>query len=531
MRIISITLLASLIPVFSLLAQNPAAEEAFKTLYGDKVAKVARTPTRDDDVALAAELVEVAAQTKDQKSLLSVFCDNAYTLGSKTPKGYPHAISAMQLLLDHVPARKAEALANMIRLLEKQYVSARSADEKQSGGQAYMLALMLGAETAMEAEDVSAAVVYYGKARSVATRIRSDQLDPIKQKQAEAIALRATHQKLERLQAALKANPKDAASAKQLVEIYLAELDRPDQARKYSFLIADPILKARVSMTGRPIETLAEVEALDMAKWYHGHANRAKQPHAKVSLLERTRAYYGRYLALHVSKDLERKTAELIVGRIDQDLEKLAPKDAPAVAKTPKVPDDPVAGKWVDLGDKIAGLIEKKAYENKGAEVTYKNGVLRMKGEGKGEAYVSLDLGLENVIVSMRVRKGKGFVALVGARASKKGHYHVAMSIAEFVTMSRLILPLQIHELGRQRIPALFAEDGAELQFAVIKNRMLLFVDGKLVLQGTDDGVAGKGALLLGVNQADATFAKIRYQIPSEALIKKLTGESKEKTD
>jgi hypothetical protein len=102
------------------------AEDAFNSLYGNEYKKVAATPDKGDDIALAKQLLDAAKAPGVQPGLLSILCDKAYELGVKLPAGYEMAAEAMELLVQKVPAGAAAALDRVATIREKQYQAANS---------------------------------------------------------------------------------------------------------------------------------------------------------------------------------------------------------------------------------------------------------------------------------------------------------------------------------------------------------------------------------------------------------------------
>jgi hypothetical protein len=415
-----ICLLSVIYAVSMPLSAADETADAFKSLYGLKIIEAKNSPSKDDDLALAADMLASAKESVDQPALLAMLCDNAYELSHKTRDGHGTAIDALGLLVAHVPTQKADALAKLIKLLERQYIIARDPEVKAVLGDLYLLRLIQMGDLKLDNEDASGAIIYYGKARTVATRMKSNQLEAIKQKQIAAMGLKATHHKIKLLRARLEANPKDTAASKQLIELYLTELDQPAKARKYTFLITDPVLKANVIMTGKPLEKLEAPEALTMARWYYGYSEKAKA-HAKGPMLTRTKIYYERYLELHETADVQRKTAELALGKINRELEALGPAASVEVAAKSEL-----VGKWLEL----LKLVDPKKHTESGKWVK-QAGKIGVTEASFRPARIRIPVnpdGSYEIAAKFARTQGRGMVA-IQLPVGKEGSFGIGLSI------------------------------------------------------------------------------------------------------
>lgn len=521
MRIVLALVLVILTQPFSAFALNEASE-AFDSLYGNKVRDVKKTSTKSDDLEMAAELVGVAKDVVDQKGLLVLVCENAYDLSHRTTKGYSLAIEAMKLMAEHIPAKRAEATRKLVALLAKQYNFARTTKEKQEVGERYLAELMSLAERAVAGKDHASALSQYAKARAVATRIKSKRLETIKKKQAAVQAKRVVYQKIDQLLAALKNNPKDSVAAKALIELYITQLDQPEKARKYTFIVKDEAFKANVLMTRKPIMDLVESEALAMAKWYDGYALKKKSPQRAV-LLVRSKACFQQYLTLHQSKDLTRKFAELAVTRIDRELAKL-----PAVVETLEESTDVAESKeegrenqvlnWMDLSEEMAQQIKEKKYTRDGAKAHYSEGLINLQGEGKGNAFVFANTRTQDVVVRATIKFMKGYAGVLGVRVSEAGSCQLHLLSPDTITIRKE------GPGGGREVHNVHSKDkfgnGTEIQFAVIGDTIMVFINGKRVARVNKGELPDRGGIMVGTIRANVGFMNVSYAVPSESQAK-----------
>ena len=85
---------------FGSTAMADEAEDAFNSLYGDELERVAATPSSADDMILAAKLLEAVRGVTGQPALLAVLCEKTYVLAGKSPAGCATALAAMELLAE-----------------------------------------------------------------------------------------------------------------------------------------------------------------------------------------------------------------------------------------------------------------------------------------------------------------------------------------------------------------------------------------------------------------------------------------------
>jgi hypothetical protein len=133
----------------------------------------------------------------------------------------------------------------------------------------------------------------------------------------------------------LEAKPDDAAARKELVRLYLVELDNPAEAAKFVDEGLDEATRKYVPAAAKPLEEAPELACRELGEWYRGLADQAQTAAGKGAMLRRAQVYYERFLNTHPADDLARATATLTLKRIQDALAKL-----PAGKPTP--------GDWID---------------------------------------------------------------------------------------------------------------------------------------------------------------------------------------
>jgi len=295
------------------------AADTFNQRYGEDLNRVAATPVPADDVALAKQMLEDAKKAGDQPAFLALVCEKAYELAARDASGCATATAAMDLLAGKVPEKKVECLQKNAALYLKQYAAAR-AEARAKAGEDAITALGALAETQAAAGDTEAAVMTLCQAVGVATVIKSENRSAL-QARVESLALRRkAERQIAASQAKLDADPKDEASRKELVRLYLVDMDNPAEAAKFLDETLDPATRKYVPAATRPVEDAPELACRELGNWYKGLADQAEAPATKSAMLRHAQAYYRRILVLHTATDLGRRAATLTLKDIEDAL-------------------------------------------------------------------------------------------------------------------------------------------------------------------------------------------------------------------
>jgi formylglycine-generating enzyme required for sulfatase activity len=320
--------LAAILLAGSVTALADEAADTFNKLYGEDLKRVAATPLLADDVALGKQMLEDAKKAGDQSAFLTLLCEKAYELAARDASGHTTATAAMDLLAGKVPEKKVECLQKNAALYQKEYAAVRG-EARAKAGESVITALVALAEAQVAAGDSDAAGLTLRQAVAVATAIKSENKAAL-QAQVENLALR---QKVEKQIAALKAkldaDPQDAASRKELVRLWLVEMDNPATAAKFLDETLDEATRKYVPAAAKPLADAPELACTELGDWYKGLADQAATPASKGAMLRRAQGYYQRFLELHMAADLARTAATLTLKRIEDALAKLGPALGP----------------------------------------------------------------------------------------------------------------------------------------------------------------------------------------------------------
>jgi len=332
--------IATVVLVAAVSARADQATDAFNSLYGEEVKRVSGTPGGADDVTLAAKLLEAARTPGNPPALLTVICEKGYDLAMKDSSGYATAVSLMELLAERIPAQKAactaKILATRVRLL-----AVAKGDEKAAVGEKLVLQLAAAADAQAEAGDLDGAVESIRQALGIAVALGLPAKADIQTRYGTLYARQQRGKQVATLKAKLAANPQDAAARKDLLKLYLVEMDDPAQAASLLDATADETTRKLLPEAAKPLDQVPEAVCAALGDWYRGMADQTTAVAAKGALLGRAKAYYQRFVELHAADDLPRTTATLALAKVEEALAALPPGALPASRTPPAPPPNP----------------------------------------------------------------------------------------------------------------------------------------------------------------------------------------------
>jgi hypothetical protein len=295
------------------------AADAFKSLHGDELKRVLATPAPSDDVQLAGRLLRATRTADDPPGLLTLLCEKAYELAFKDPSGYPTALAAMRLLASRVPAKKVECLQRIVTVRQRQLGAARG-DDKAKAAETLIGAQRDLAQAQEAAGDFEGAAATLRQALSLAGNIRSDLKPAIQAQLTDLVARQQAARQLATLKANLEAEPTDAASRKELVRLYLVEMDDPAEAARFVNESLDGPTRKYVPAAARGIEAAPELACAELGDWYRTLVDLARTVPGKSAVLARAREYYNRFLALHPADDAPRAAVAQALKKVEDNL-------------------------------------------------------------------------------------------------------------------------------------------------------------------------------------------------------------------
>lgn len=369
-------------------AADESARGIFAELYGDEVKRVSVTRETTDDVALAKSLLKAVETAKEQATLVEVFCDNAYLLASRdnTAVGFDTAVEAMETLAKYVPAKAAEANEKIITTLRSKYMRSTDA-EKTAAGEALIDRYFASAEQFIASSDYAAAAKEYQRAHVIARQIESPRMATIEAKQDEARQREEVARRISLLQDRIAKDSSNAALRKELVLLYVVDLDDLAAAMPHAGGSGDEDLKRFVPLAAKGDAVPADA-SLDLGDWYYKLSNDVSGNESKRRLLEHASDHLARFLSDATNASgIQKAKATLTLNRVKLTLEKLKPTavavnsngnpstnpniKTPTRPKTPTKPGKPidllkgvettkdvVMGKWEKSGSRVGATVE-----------------------------------------------------------------------------------------------------------------------------------------------------------------------------
>ena len=324
-------------------AKGEDPQKLFDQLYGDEAKKVANAPKAS--AAFAVKLLTDSKGLKDDPAFAKLVLEKAYEYGCKDAAGCATAVEAAKLLMEQVVFNKQEWQDKALAACQLRFQKSTGADKTQAG-ESLIEELLAAGDAQADATKFVEAGKLYQRAYQVASTIKSSELDDVSAKLKDANAKVEVEKKLAACLLKLKDNPKDAASAKTAVLLYVVDLDKPAEATKLVDVIEDDQLKKLVPLAAKEVADIPQDSCMTLAEWYKGLAAGGSRS-GKVVVYERAISYYENFLTQHGKDDAEALKAKKALDDVKQDLARLSPKSKEIDLMTLIDPvKDAVIGKW-----------------------------------------------------------------------------------------------------------------------------------------------------------------------------------------
>ncbi len=316
----SLTLLLTLAsPILHARVTPEQAEATFKQLYANRLAAVARTAQFTDNLELAKELLTAAIQSKKSPQFALVLARNAAALASKNPTGYATAARAWQIVAEADPANMLKHKAAVADLTRKAYAHARGPERTQLAPKVITAYKDL-AKLYLDAKQYDQAVVAYQVAYRQALALKSDTVPSIKRNLDTAVTAKRIHRLIRVEKTKLKRDPKDAKAAKQLIHLYLVELDDPKSTLPYTIIASDAPTRQNINLTKTPLNTLTETQVIQLADWRLQLASTATTDRSKAAMLIHAYRYYTHFHDKGSSNAFLNSKVKLARARVQRQL-------------------------------------------------------------------------------------------------------------------------------------------------------------------------------------------------------------------
>lgn len=304
------------------------AGQVFDSLYGKDIQRVQATRPGADDVELAQALFAAVDKAKEQPALMQLILEKVIELSLVDPSGYETAAGAINLIAAMPDAPREQTLASFKRLtdLRQRQFNAASIKQKPAVASAYMDDLIALGDLQAEGDDHKSALATYRKALALGRIAESDMRDELVPRISRAANLDRAFAQINGFKNRLKSNPDDADAARSLLLAYIVQLDRPAEARKFSFTCPDERIKANISLAATPIDQVKTPDLLTLGDWYNELAESvATLDVDRLAMYNHAREYFETYLSRDDKQDLAATKAKLALARAAQgagDIEK-----------------------------------------------------------------------------------------------------------------------------------------------------------------------------------------------------------------
>ena len=271
-----------------------------------------RRDTKDPS-KLPAKILAAARSLDENAKLRTALYEKVFELGARTPGGHTAAIEALDALLKAVPEKAAKWREGLLKVHQLRLAAAPAAEKRKIAQRMVELLIALGDEHLAAGRGTKAGEVYK-RAAALAQMAGSGEKALIAEKLKLARLVRGIEQQIRTHRDRLQRDPKDERSRRELIRLYVVELDRPGEAQQ---LLSDTVAetwRTYVPLAVRAVADLAEAACGEMGDWYWQHAQRATAV-GKPRMLDRAGDYYERFLELHKPKDAAYLTAK---SRFDQ---------------------------------------------------------------------------------------------------------------------------------------------------------------------------------------------------------------------
>lgn len=347
--------------------------EVFNDLFGGDVKRVRITSSVADDLELAVQLLGSAETVASTPKLLVVICRESIQLASMDTAGLPIVLKAIAMMKQHGGTLiEADFPSGLARLYQTAYVQSPSTKRGETGEKLIDVLLQYGSFLESLGE-IDQAVVQYRRADTVARAIDWPSRPSLTQRITDANSRKALFTQIAMLKRRLTLNPKDAASAEELIFLYLFELDQPSAAQSVAEKLSDATVTKQVSLAAQPADSLADADAANLSLWYEKLLNRAKSDGTKANVLTRLVLVLDRSLALHTDQDLDRLRIKVKRDRFADELtalqKSLANQETATATKTSTAIDlvklvdtdvHAVSGDWEKRGSQVGQLANKR---------------------------------------------------------------------------------------------------------------------------------------------------------------------------
>ncbi len=288
-------------------------------LHADEVDDVieALKPSPVDYPVWAGSLLKAAEDLKDQPATQVRLWAKAYELGLKRPNGYPKAIQAARSLCKAQGDQKYQWQQNLLTSLR---FSLRAADKasKATAGKALLGEVIAIADGRVSDGEPAKAVGLYAEAANLVKAYAPDQFGQVALKRKDATQQMGLQAKTKRLEAAVKANPKNVPFREALIQLLVVERGQLDVAAGLLTPEVSETLRKCVPLAAKGVLEIARADCLTLGEWYESISKNATM-RGKRRGLHQAKACYQRLIEGDLPA-VKKILVEAKLARIDKAL-------------------------------------------------------------------------------------------------------------------------------------------------------------------------------------------------------------------
>lgn len=306
-------------------------------LYRDQITEARRTRSQEDDTELITEMITRAEQVSDLPRVQHLLLQSAMDLGMSTGVYLP-ALEAGRRLFETFPEDMPERA--LLDAYDQAYRGSSRSQRDQIAAP-YLRLLADSADRAQQSGALEFAEDAYRKGVSIARTMRSPLEDLMSENLRRVLHLRQVNRRIETLREAVRTNPRNISSARDLTMLLVLYAQDPTAASEFVELTQDTDLIEVVFLSAAGLEHASAADAVRVGDWYAQLADEQPEEHT-VYLLEQAVAYYSRFLELYTRVDG-------LNGRVE-GMHRAATERLDAIKSSAQ---EAARGEWTDLFKEI----------------------------------------------------------------------------------------------------------------------------------------------------------------------------------
>jgi hypothetical protein len=282
------------------------------------------------DAQRSGRLLEAAGRSENNKKLRVALLEKSIEYGMKglrTSDDCTRVLGLADMLVQSVPEKEPNWLAQKGRVYRRMYIMAKSRDDKAKFADKAVDMLIQAAHSAATKGDWKTSISIYSEAKSAAILYKQFVKFNLAIRIRAISCLTGAREKTGKYITALAKSPDDADLRSRLVKTLLVTLDDPAGAVKYVNNDVEQIFQAYVPMAARDISEVSMEECGNLSEWYHKELSKNALPLVKHRMLKKALAYQKRALSLYDKSDIKGEGMKHRIARIESELAKVSRAD------------------------------------------------------------------------------------------------------------------------------------------------------------------------------------------------------------